>query len=154
MLSQLFDSYAWLLDHWWVFHIFTVASVFIWVLFGRGTFRRSAKFFVYTALFSIVVVMISTFFPFIGGKDYFFRVSIDLALIFYLLWGVFEAKRGELWNEIKETAQKPLFIAVSAFVLMVLLASIFALDPGAAFWSNFERGEGAFQMLHYWLFFS
>ena len=154
MLSSLLNSYAWLLDHWWYFHIFAVASALIWVLFGTGSFRRAAKFFIYTSLFSATIVMVSTFFPFIGGKDYFFRVSIELALIFYLLWWIFEAKAGEASREIKDVAKKPLFLAVSMFVLVFLLASLFALDPQAGFWSNYERGEGGVQMLHYYAFFA
>ena len=36
---------------------------------------------------------------------------------------------------------------------MFEIACIFAYDLHAAFWSNYERGEGGFQMLHYYLFF-
>ncbi|MCL4437517.1 O-antigen ligase family protein, partial [Patescibacteria group bacterium] len=41
----------------------------------------------------------------------------------------------------------------TAFVSAFILASLFAYDPHAAFWSNYERGEGGFQMIHYYLFF-
>ena len=44
-------------------------------------------------------------------------------------------------------------IAASVFSGIVVLASLFAFDVHAGFWSNFERGEGGFQMLHYILFF-
>lgn len=115
---------------------------------------KLSKTLLHVSLFSVVVVLTSTFFPFIGGKDYFFRFAVELALIFFVLWWSFEAKSEEAWSRIKEVSGKPLFIAVSAFVLAVLLASIFAYDPNAAFWSNFERGEGAFQMLHYYVFFA
>ncbi len=97
--------------------------------------------------------MTSTFFPFIGGKYYFFRFSVELALIFLFFWWAFEAKKGELAAKFKFVSEKPLFIAVSVFVLAFLLACVFANDPNAAFWSNFERGEGGFQMLHYYAFF-
>ncbi len=150
MFTQLFDSYASLLDNWYYFFIVLVAGIIGWILFGRGTFRRAAKFFLGTSLFSVAVVMTSMFFPFIGGKDYFFRISIELAAVFYLLWWAFEAKEGEAAAEIKEVWKKPIFLAASAFVLAFLLASFFAYDPAAAFWSNFERGEGAFQILHYY----
>lgn len=114
---------------------------------------KVSKFFLYVSLFSVVVVMTSTFFPFIGGKDYFFRFSVELALIFYILWWAFEAADGEAWSQLKDALGKPLFIAVSVFVLVFLLACIFAYDSHGAFWSNFERGEGGFQMLHYYTFF-
>jgi O-antigen ligase len=115
---------------------------------------KISKLFLYVSLFCVVIVMTSTFFPFIGGKDYFFRFSVELALIFFLLWWAFEARAGEVYGRIRETIKHPLFIAVSIFVLVALLASFFAYDPHAAFWSNYERGEGAFQMLHYYVFFT
>lgn len=97
--------------------------------------------------------MTSTFFPFIGGKTYFFRTAVELSAIFLLLWWGFEARDGELSARVKDMFKKPLFIAVSGFVLAFLLATLFAFDSHAAFWSNFERGEGGFQMLHYYAFF-
>ncbi len=117
------------------------------------TFKRIATWYLYVAVFAIVIVMNSVFFPFIGGKDYFFRFAVELALIFFVLWWAFEARVGEakeLFNSIKK---RPLFLAVSAFVLMVLLSCLFAYDMHAAFWSNYERGEGGFQMIHYYIFF-
>ncbi len=115
---------------------------------------KFSKILLHVSLFSAVVVMTSTFFPFIGGKDYFFRFSVELALVFFILWWAFESNGDEAWHRIREACRKPLFVAVSAFVLAVLLASLFAYDPHAAFWSNYERGEGAFEMLHYYVFFS
>jgi hypothetical protein len=35
----------------------------------------------------------------------------------------------------------------------ILLATAFAYDPLMAFWSNYERGEGSFQFIHYLAFF-
>ncbi len=117
------------------------------------SFERIARWYCYAAVFAVVIVMDSIFFPFIGGKDWFFRFAVELGLIAFILWWAFEAKDGEAKRMVATLVKSPLFIAVSAFVLMVTLASIFAYDPHAAFWSNFERGEGAFQMLHYYGFF-
>jgi len=116
-------------------------------------FLKLSKFFLYVSVFSVLVVLVGAFFPFIGGKTYFFRAAIELSLIFTFLWWAFEAHDGQLSARIKDMFNKPLFVAVSAFVAAFLLASLFAFDPHAAFWSNFERGEGGFQMLHYYAFF-
>ncbi|MDO8516287.1 MAG: O-antigen ligase family protein [bacterium] len=114
---------------------------------------KVSKLFLYASLFSIVVVLTTTFFPFIGGKYFFFRVAIELAIMFFLLWWAFEDKHGEALHMVRGAVKKPLFIAVSIFALTYLLSALFAYDPHAAFWSNYERGEGAFQMLHYYAFF-
>src|SRR3989344_4968630 len=116
-------------------------------------FLKLSKFFLYASVFSVVVVLSSTFFPFIGGKYYFFRTAIELALITLLLWWAFEARDGELEKRFAKILDKPIFLAVSAFALAFLLACVFADDSAAAFWSNYERGEGGFQMLHYYAFF-
>jgi len=117
------------------------------------SFAKISKWYCYIAVFAVTIVMDSIFFPFIGGKDWFFRFAVELSLISFILWWAFEAKDGEAKKLIMSVVKSPLFIAVSTFVFMVTLASVFALDSHAAFWSNFERGEGAFQMLHYYGFF-
>ncbi len=116
-------------------------------------FLKLSKFFLYASVFSVLVVMTGTFFPFIGGKTYFFRATIELSLIFTLFWWAFEAPVGEVWKRCKDMFQKPLFAAVSGFAFMFMLATLFAFDKHAAFWSNYERGEGGFQMLHYYALF-
>ncbi len=119
----------------------------------KVTLFQVSKLLAYAAIFSVVIVMSSTFFPFIGGKYYFFRACVEMSIAFLLLWWAFEAPVGELEEKVRRVFGQPLFIAVSAFVLAFMLATIFADNPGGAFWSNFERGEGGFQMLHYYAFY-
>ncbi|MEK7180869.1 MAG: O-antigen ligase family protein [Patescibacteria group bacterium] len=114
---------------------------------------KLSKFCLYAAVFSVIIVVTNTFFPFIGVKYYFFRTAVSLSLLFFFLWWAFEAAKGEVLERFRKIARNPLFIAVSVFVFFYLLASLFAYDSHSAFWSNFERGEGGFQMIHYYLFF-
>jgi O-antigen ligase len=116
-------------------------------------FLKLAKFFIYLVPFSVLIVLPSNFFPFIGGKYYFFRTAVSLSLVSLLFHWAFEDKENKIQKDLKQIFHHPLVMAVTAFVLFYVLASIFALDPQAAFWSNFERQEGGFQMIHYWLFF-
>ena len=118
------------------------------------SFQRIAKWYLYIAVFAVIIVMDSIFFPFIGGKDWFFRFVVELSLIASILWWAFEAKDGEAEKLVRETFKRPMVIAVGVFAFVLLLSSFFAYDFHAAFWSNYERGEGAFQMLHYFTFFS
>ncbi|HVM77087.1 MAG TPA: O-antigen ligase family protein [Candidatus Paceibacterota bacterium] len=121
--------------------------------FLKFSFEKITRWYLYVAVLAVAVVMDSIFFPFIGGKDWFFRFSTELALISAVMWWAFEARAGEVKQLITTTYKKPLVIAVTIFVVAFLLACVFALDIHAAFWSNFERGEGGFQMIHYYLFF-
>ncbi|MGB9608896.1 MAG: O-antigen ligase family protein, partial [Minisyncoccia bacterium] len=116
-------------------------------------FIKLAKFFIYLAPLSVLIVLPSNFFPFIGGKYYFFRTVVSLSLISVLFFWAFEDREDKTLKDLKQIFKKPLVIAVTIFVFFYVLASLFALDPQAAFWSNFERQEGGFQMIHYWLFF-
>jgi O-antigen ligase len=119
----------------------------------KFSFERIAKWYLYVAVFSVVIVMNSIFFPFIGGKDFFFRFVTELALACMVLWWAFEAHKGDAKKRIAVLFKKPLVIAVTVFTTIFEIACIFAYDAHAAFWSNYERGEGGFQMLHYYLFF-
>ncbi|MBI4085827.1 MAG: O-antigen ligase family protein [Candidatus Liptonbacteria bacterium] len=114
---------------------------------------KISKSFLYCSVLSVLVVLNGTFFPFIGGKNYFYRAIIELAFIFFLLWWAFEAPVGEVLARMKRLLKQPLFLAVSLFFIFFMLATVFAFDSHAAFWSNYERGEGGFQMLHYYGFF-
>ncbi|MEK7147203.1 MAG: O-antigen ligase family protein [Patescibacteria group bacterium] len=104
---------------------------------------------IFLSLFSILIVSKSTLFPFIVGKYVFFRSMVMLAAAFYLIlvlsgWRFKPDRFSFLKN--------PLFIAVSIFIAMFFLAGVFGVDFKNSFWSNFERGEGIFAMLYYFLF--
>ena len=114
---------------------------------------KLSKFFTYASLFCVLVVLTGAFFPFIGGKTYFFRIAVELAVAIAFLWWAFEAPTGEAEQTFRDIFRKPLVVAVSVFVLVFLLASLFADNSHGAFWSNYERGAGGFQMLHYYAFF-
>lgn len=118
------------------------------------SFERIAKWYLYAAIFAVVIVMDSIFFPFIGGKDWYFRFAVELSLIATVLYWAFEARQGEIETRLKKTFKRPIVIALTIFVAVFLLSCIFAYDASAAFWSNLERGEGGFQMIHYYLFFA
>ncbi len=122
-------------------------------------YLKIAKFFLYASLFSVLIVAPTLYFPYIVGKAVFFRVAIDLAIIaFALYWGwEKDEKKVKPENEgvkkigwLKRLAiEQPLVLAVSAFAIAFVLSCIFGINPWFSFWSNFERGEGGFQILHY-----
>ncbi|MBI4160141.1 O-antigen ligase family protein [Candidatus Wolfebacteria bacterium] len=134
---------------------------------------KISKFFLYLVPFSVVIVYQGSIFPFIVGKYAFFRTAVELALIFFV-WGWALAPqartrpttydrqpttKGKETNSFKSlvvgrwSLVSPLAIAVVVFVLTYVLAGFFGVDPSASFWSNFERGEGGFQLLHLLAFF-
>jgi len=119
------------------------------------SFFKVSKFFLFLAPFAVILVSVSTLFPFIVVKYSFFRTVVDLAWIFFLAGLIFGSgeETAAFKTKFLKLIKSPLFIAVSVFVLVFLLACLFAFDSQLAFWSNFERGEGGFQILHFYLFF-
>lgn len=115
--------------------------------------NRLSYIFLALSFLSVVFISSDTIFPFIGVKAYWFRLCVSLALIAFLGWVGFQSSSEEVRRLFKQTFSSPLVLAVTIFAAIFILASVFAYDPLAAFWSNFERGEGGLQMIYYYLFF-
>lgn len=115
-------------------------------------FKISRFFLVLSALYVAIVVSTSLF-PFIVGKYVWFRSSIALAAITFLLGLAFHAESGEFIERMKRMIRSPITVAVLAFAFVFLLACFFGVDPAQSFWSNFERGEGGVQVLSLASFF-
>jgi len=113
-----------------------------------------SRFFLFAAPVALAIVTKSTLFPFIVGKYVWFRTSVALALIFFLLGLLFSSERGEEYlRKIVRVIRSPLGIAITAFAVLFVVAGMFGLHPNYSFWSNFERGEGGLQMIHLYVFF-
>ncbi len=93
------------------------------------------------------------FFPFISLKAIFFRVAIEASLFFLILHVLFSNSRRAQLSTIWSRLKKPLPLSVIAFSLATILTGLTGRNPTQSIWSNFERGEGAFQIAHYSLFF-
>ncbi|MDI6717431.1 MAG: O-antigen ligase family protein [Patescibacteria group bacterium] len=125
-------------------------------------FLKISKFFLYLVPFSAAVVYQGTLFPFIVGKYVFFRTVVDLALMFFIWhWAMQKSqisnlksqKLEESKNILKSIIKNPSVVAVALFTLIFISAGFFGVNPHASFWSNFERGEGVFQIIHLFIFF-
>ncbi len=95
--------------------------------------------------FLVFIVTRSLYFPFITGKNFAFRILIE---ILAALW-VYAALRFPRFRP----QISPVFWAVTAFLLVMGIATISALSPYRSFWSNFERMEGYLGLLHLFAYF-
>ncbi len=104
---------------------------------------------VYAGIFAVpfvsLIVSQSMYFPFITGKNFTFRIIIE---IIFGLW-VFLAVADEKYRP-KKSLIAWSFIAVLA---AMTLATIFGEDSYRSFWSNYERMEGLIAYLHLGAFF-
>jgi O-antigen ligase/Flp pilus assembly protein TadD len=85
------------------------------------------------------------FFPYITGKNFAFRILVEVLLFVYILLAVREPKY--------RPRSSYLLWAVGAFVLWMAVATVFSVDPIKSFWSNFERMDGYITVLHLFVLF-
>lgn len=91
------------------------------------------------------IIAQSLLFPFITGKAIYFRSLVDIVVACYVLLAVREPRYRPKISLLSVTA--------AAFVVVVLVADLFGVNPHRSFWSNFERMEGFVTILHLWMFF-
>jgi hypothetical protein len=87
----------------------------------------------------------STFFPFITGKNFTFRILVELLLLAYVILAVKDPKYRPRSSFIMWTAL--------AFTLWMALATVMSVDGVKSFWSNFERMDGYITLIHTFVFF-
>ncbi|MGC9603048.1 MAG: O-antigen ligase family protein [Minisyncoccia bacterium] len=116
-------------------------------------YLKISKLFLKISVLCVAIVTVSTLFPFIVGKYSWFRASVDIALVFFCLGLIFQRNLEPIWDQFRRMFRSPLVWMVTLFIAVFLLACLFGVNPHWSFWSNFERGEGGFQMVHLYVFF-
>lgn len=92
------------------------------------------------------IIANSMFFPFITGKNFTFRILVELLFGAWVLLALLEPMY-------RVRLRHGLFIAFAAFIGVMGLATIFSADPRTSFWSNFERMEGYLALVHLFMYF-
>lgn len=118
-----------------------------------SNYYKVTRFFLYASVFAIAIVSRSTIFPFIVGKYAWFRGSVAFALIAFALGCAFSREAPVYLERLRTVFRSPITIALGVFALSFILAGFFGINPNHSFWSNFERGEGGFQLLTLFVFF-
>ena len=102
--------------------------------------------FLFLALVTPLIVLSTTFFPYIVGKNLFFRLCVEIAFALWLLLALRDPKYRPHWRS-------PLLIAVCVWVGIMLVADLHGVYPYKSIWSNFERMEGWVTLIHLLMFF-
>src|SRR3989344_1619374 len=95
-------------------------------------------------VFSLIVSS-SLFFPFITGKNFFFRTAVEILFFLWVMLAVFDKNY--------RPKKSPLLFALIAFLIIISLAAVFGENFYRSFWSNFERMEGLISHLHFFAYF-
>ncbi len=90
--------------------------------------------------FIALIVSTSMYFPFITGKNFTFRVIVEVITGAWVLLALVDPTYRPKRNS--------LFISIIAFLAVILIADIFGKYAYKSIWSNYERMEGFVTLLH------
>src|SRR3989344_5135171 len=112
------------------------------------SFRDVLRFVILAALFVTpfvcLIVPSSMFFPFITGKNFTFRILVEIALGAWILLMFIDAKYRPRFSFILGAA--------GTFLAVIALADFMGINPYRSFWSNYERMEGLITHIHLFFF--
>jgi O-antigen ligase/tetratricopeptide (TPR) repeat protein len=110
-------------------------NVYIWGLKGL----------LFITPFLSLYIARSMFFPFITGRNFAFRIIIEIAFVLWL---------GLVFlNKEYRPRMTPLLWVLIAFMIILGAADLFGVDPYNSFWSRYERMEGYILFLHLFAYF-
>lgn len=116
--------------------------------------RYVLKWLLFSLAFVPLLLNFDTLFPFIFTKTLLIRSAITLFWIIFAVWYFREKKAvKELISGSLRFFKNPLYIATSIFIILMLVSTVFAVNPYKAFFGDIERGEGFLGILHFFGFF-
>ena len=96
-------------------------------------------------LFIPLLVTDSMFFPYITGKNFVFRILVEIILAGWVLLAFFDVKYRPRFSW--------MLVSGAALLVVMFFANLFGEYPQKSFWSNFERMEGYVTLVHFYLYF-
>src|SRR3990167_2849182 len=107
------------------------------------------KYFIFGGLFLILFLPLyvsdSMFFPFITGKNFAFRIIVELITGAWIIL----ALRVPAYRPKKSL----ILYALGALVAIMAVADVLSENPFKSFWSNYERMEGFVALAHFFAYF-
>lgn len=118
----------------------------LWYISQMKDFLRLVTFgLVFISPFILLIVSGSMFFPFITGKNFAFRIVVEVLVASWLLLVLYEpAYRPRL---------SYILYSILGLVGVMFVANLFGESPHKSFWSNYERMEGWVTLVHFLFYF-
>lgn len=102
--------------------------------------KRIINIGIFLIPFVPLVITSSFFFPYISGKNFLFRIIVE---IIFCAWAILA---------IRDKDYRPRFswvlVSIVSFVAIIGIADLFGENLLKSFWSNFERMEGWITLIH------
>lgn len=84
------------------------------------------------------------FFPFITGKNFAFRIIVEIVTVAWILLMLVDAKYRPKYSG--------LLASFGVLIVVMFFANLLGQDPHTGFWSNFERMDGYITLVHVFLY--
>ncbi|MFC1731685.1 O-antigen ligase family protein [candidate division KSB1 bacterium] len=107
--------------------------------------RKFVTWGIFLIPFIPFIILTDLFFPFITGKNFAFRIIVEL-----LFGGWFILM---LYDKSYRPKFSWLLASIAAFVGIIAIADIFGENPMKSIWSNFERMDGLVTLVHLFMYF-
>ncbi|MFA6226884.1 MAG: O-antigen ligase family protein [Candidatus Paceibacterota bacterium] len=102
------------------------------------------KYAIFTGLWAVLLIPFyvanTMFFPYIVGKNFAFRIIIEIIFALWVYLAFIDVKYRPKCSIVLRTT--------IIFTAIMFLADILAVAPVKAFWSNFERMDGWITLIH------
>ncbi len=106
--------------------------------------NKIIKALIFVGLWAVLLIPFyvanSMFFPFITGKNFTFRIIVEIIFALWVYLAYINDKYRPKFSKILWT--------VGTFVLVMAIADLFAVAPIKAFLSNYERMDGWITLIH------
>jgi len=106
-----------------------------WVAYGA----------VFVVPFVLLIVSSSMFFPFITGKNFAFRIVVEVGVAAWLLLA--------LYDKTYRPKLSYILYAILGLLGVMFIANMFGEYAPKSFWSNYERMEGWVTLVHFFFYF-
>ncbi len=110
----------------------------------KDLLRSVALAGIFVLPFLPLVVTNSLFFPFITGKNFIFRVVVEVVFVAWAMLALYEPKYRPRFSYI--------LVAVLSWLGIILAADLSGINTQKSLWSNFERMEGFVAIFHVGLY--
>ncbi len=111
--------------------------------------QKILRYVLFTGVFIILLTPLfvskDMFFPFITGKNFAFRIIVEIMLGAWLLLAYWDASYRPRWSAVLAT--------LTTFVGIIAIADFFGENPFKSIWSNYERMEGLVGLIHLFAYF-
>ena len=104
------------------------------------------RFGVYFVLMTPIFVGKYMFFPFVGLKSIYFMGMVEIIFFIWLYLAAIAPRFRPKWSNL-------ILIALLSFFIVIIVSSIFGIDPFNSFWSKYERMTGVLMWMHLVAFF-